>query len=141
MREAAAGQSLEPEKLIVWLSEHGYNRLDQVEVPGDFAVRGGIIDVYLPGEFDAGGGAGRPDRPHRFLRRPDRVDQAVRPRHAGLAEKLESVRLIDLKGQLPDDAGLGQPVRAICPTRRSSCSGRRWKSPSRPRAISIACRR
>ena len=44
------GQALEPEKLIVWLSEHGYNRLEQVEVPGDFAVRGGIIDVYLPGE-------------------------------------------------------------------------------------------
>jgi transcription-repair coupling factor (superfamily II helicase) len=45
----APGQQLEPEKLIVWLSEHGYNRLDQVEVPGDFAVRGGIIDIYLPG--------------------------------------------------------------------------------------------
>src|SRR5436305_6433139 len=29
------GQSLEPEKLIVWLPEHGYNRLDLVEVPGD----------------------------------------------------------------------------------------------------------
>ena len=43
---------LEPEKLIVWLSEHGYNRLDQVEVPGDFAVRGGIIDFYLPGDFE-----------------------------------------------------------------------------------------
>jgi transcription-repair coupling factor (superfamily II helicase) len=43
------GQELEPEKLIVWLSEHGYNRLDQVEVPGDFAVRGGIIDIFLPG--------------------------------------------------------------------------------------------
>ena len=49
------GQSLEPEKLIVWLSEHGYNRLDQVEVPGDFAVRGGIVDVYLPGDFKLAG--------------------------------------------------------------------------------------
>src|SRR5687768_4104899 len=46
------GQELEPEKLIVWLSDHGYNRLDQVEVPGDYAVRGGIIDVYLPGRFE-----------------------------------------------------------------------------------------
>src|ERR1051325_11924324 len=49
------GQSLEPEKLIVWLSEHGSKRLDPVEVPGDFAVRGGIIDVYLPGEFEQSG--------------------------------------------------------------------------------------
>ena len=39
------GDSMEPEKLIVWLSERGYNRLEQVEVPGDFAVRGGIIDI------------------------------------------------------------------------------------------------
>ena len=50
IRTLKPGQELEPEKLIVWLSEHGYNRLDQVEVPGDFAVRGGIIDVYLPGD-------------------------------------------------------------------------------------------
>jgi transcription-repair coupling factor (superfamily II helicase) len=49
-----AGQALEIEKLIVWLSEHGFNRLDQVEVPGDFAVRGGIVDIYLPGLFEGG---------------------------------------------------------------------------------------
>jgi len=52
VRMLTPGQSLEPEKLIVWLSEHGYNRLEQVEVPGDFAVRGGIVDLYLPGDFD-----------------------------------------------------------------------------------------
>src|SRR5262245_48342769 len=52
VRTVRTGQALEPEKLIVWLADHGYNRLDQVEVPGDFAVRGGIVDVYLPGEFD-----------------------------------------------------------------------------------------
>src|SRR5688572_17410514 len=50
IRTIKPGDELEPEKLIVWLAEHGYNRLDQVEVPGDFAVRGGIIDVYIPGE-------------------------------------------------------------------------------------------
>ncbi len=50
IRVIKTGQDLEPEKLIVWLSDHGFNRLEQVEVPGDFAVRGGIIDIYLPGE-------------------------------------------------------------------------------------------
>src|SRR5439155_1303511 len=55
IRTLRSGDELEPEKLIVWLSEHGYNRLDQVEVPGDFAVRGGIIDVYLPGDYDVSG--------------------------------------------------------------------------------------
>ena len=57
-RTFRAGQEVEPEKLIVWLSDHGYNRLDHVEVPGDFAVRGGIIDVYLPGKFDTADGSG-----------------------------------------------------------------------------------
>src|SRR5580765_6021351 len=55
IRTLKPGQALEPEKLIVWLAEHGYNRLDQVEVPGDFAVRGGIVDVYLPGDYDVSG--------------------------------------------------------------------------------------
>src|SRR5688572_26084695 len=50
VRTLKVGDELEPEKLIVWLADHGYQRLDQVEVPGDFAVRGGIIDVYIPGE-------------------------------------------------------------------------------------------
>lgn len=49
------GMALEPEKLIVWLSEHGYGRIEQVETPGDFAVRGGIIDIYLPGDFPEAG--------------------------------------------------------------------------------------
>src|ERR1019366_4415065 len=32
IRTVRVGQDLEPEKLIVWLSDHGYNRLEQVEV-------------------------------------------------------------------------------------------------------------
>ena len=55
------GDKVQPEKIIVWLADHGYNRLDQVEVPGDFAVRGGIIDIYIPGDFSGGGGPGGVD--------------------------------------------------------------------------------
>jgi transcription-repair coupling factor (superfamily II helicase) len=33
-----------------FLSEAGYRNVTQVEAPGDFAVRGGIIDVFPPGE-------------------------------------------------------------------------------------------
>ncbi len=32
-----------------WLAEAGYTRMDAVEEPGDFAVRGGILDVFPPG--------------------------------------------------------------------------------------------
>ena len=44
------GQTLDRDKLIRWLSDHGYTRLDAVEDAGDFAVRGEIVDVWPPGE-------------------------------------------------------------------------------------------
>jgi len=42
------GQRLEPAALLDWLDRAGYTRQDAVEQPGDFATRGGIIDVYPP---------------------------------------------------------------------------------------------
>src|SRR5690242_7644349 len=94
------GDDMEPEKLIVWLAEHGYNRLEQVEVPGDFAVRGGIIDVYLPGEFDlAGDEVGLSVRLDFFgdqLESIKRFDLDT----MGSLEVLDSLRIIDIRGQL-----------------------------------------
>jgi transcription-repair coupling factor (superfamily II helicase) len=96
------GQILEPEKLIVWLSEHGYNRLEQVEVPGDFAVRGGIIDIYLPGEFDeAAEVVGLTVRIDFFgdqIESIKRFDLDTLGSHA----TLPSIRVNDIKGQLPE---------------------------------------
>src|SRR5690606_36547558 len=96
------GAKLEPEKLIVWLSDHGYNRLDQVEVPGDFAVRGGIIDIYLPGEYaEAGELVGLTVRLDFFddeLESIKRFDLDT----LGSQGPLEQVTLVDLKGALPE---------------------------------------
>ena len=102
VRTIKPGDTLEPEKLIVWLSEHGYNRLDQVEVPGDFAVRGGIIDVYIPGEFpESGELVGLTVRLDFF---DDQVESIKRfdLDTLGSAAPLESVNLLDIKGQLPE---------------------------------------
>src|SRR4029079_19408115 len=102
IRTIKPGDELEPEKLIVWLSEHGYNRLDQVEVPGDFAVRGGIIDVYLPRDYDV-------SREHVGLSARidffgDQVESIKRfdLDSLGSLETLPSLKVIDLKGALPD---------------------------------------
>jgi transcription-repair coupling factor (superfamily II helicase) len=98
------GQDLEAEKLIVWLAEHGYNRLDQVEVPGDFAVRGGIIDIYLPGEFaEAGEQVGMTVRVDFF---GDQIESIKRfdLDSLGSQEPIQSAQVIDLKGKLPDAA-------------------------------------
>ena len=102
IRTLRTGQELEPEKLIVWLAEHGYNRLDQVEVPGDFAVRGGIVDVYIPGEFpEAGDQVGLTVRFDFF---GDQIESIKVFDLDSLGSKatLESVQLVDLKGQLPE---------------------------------------
>lgn len=46
------GQQRGPQRLVEWLVEHGFTRLDQVESPGDFALRGEILDIYPPAEVD-----------------------------------------------------------------------------------------
>ncbi len=45
-----AGESLDPVELARSLIESGYRNEDPVVTPGDFARRGGIIDVFPPGE-------------------------------------------------------------------------------------------
>jgi transcription-repair coupling factor (superfamily II helicase) len=46
----AVGQRLDPEETARWLVERGFERLDLVESPGDFACRGGIIDIFPRGD-------------------------------------------------------------------------------------------
>jgi transcription-repair coupling factor (superfamily II helicase) len=36
--------------LIEWLIDEGFTRCDQIDVVGDYAQRGGIIDIFSPGE-------------------------------------------------------------------------------------------
>ncbi|HMO25916.1 MAG TPA: transcription-repair coupling factor, partial [Tepidisphaeraceae bacterium] len=100
VRTITTGDQIEPEKLIVWLADHGYNRLDQVEGPGDFAVRGGIIDVYIPGEVDP------KSESVGLCVRIDFFDDQVEsirvfdPSDLGSKDRLQSVDLIDLRGKL-----------------------------------------
>ncbi|HMQ17001.1 MAG TPA: CarD family transcriptional regulator, partial [Phycisphaerae bacterium] len=46
------GDRLDPAELERWLDAHGFTRCDQVELPGDFARRGGIVDVFGPAHSD-----------------------------------------------------------------------------------------
>ncbi|MBQ3110970.1 MAG: transcription-repair coupling factor [Clostridia bacterium] len=47
--EAGVGDVFSMEELIDRFINMGYTRLDVVESPGQFAVRGGIIDIFSPG--------------------------------------------------------------------------------------------
>ena len=42
------GGEFAPEEIIGWLVDNGFEFVDGIEVPGQFARRGGIIDIYAP---------------------------------------------------------------------------------------------
>jgi len=46
---ATKGARIKPEVLVEYLSRNGYNRVSTVLEPGEFAVRGGLIDLFPPG--------------------------------------------------------------------------------------------
>ncbi|GHA11469.1 transcription-repair-coupling factor [Devosia pacifica] len=43
---AASGRMVESDKLITWASDNGYLRVPTVRESGEFAVRGGLVDLY-----------------------------------------------------------------------------------------------
>ncbi len=51
--ELVAGAHMPPDELAEWLVDAGYENVDQVDVHGEFARRGGIIDIFPPGEPQA----------------------------------------------------------------------------------------
>jgi transcription-repair coupling factor (superfamily II helicase) len=46
---ATSGQRLDPRDLVAFLGNSGYRASEMVMEPGEFVVRGGIVDVFAPG--------------------------------------------------------------------------------------------
>ncbi|MEN6308047.1 MAG: transcription-repair coupling factor [Anaerohalosphaeraceae bacterium] len=87
--ELAAGKTLDPQDIITWLVEAGFERTDSVDYPGQFAHRGGILDIFAPVSLaSAGSSVSEP--------------QAVRVEFFG--DQIESIRLIDLDTQRSGEA-------------------------------------
>lgn len=47
-RTIRAGEELDQETFQQWLVERGFERVTGIQLPGEFAVRGGILDLYPP---------------------------------------------------------------------------------------------
>ncbi|MCP5367107.1 MAG: transcription-repair coupling factor [Hyphomicrobiales bacterium] len=47
---ARVGERLDPEDLVAFLQRNGYGRAQTVMEPGEYAVRGGIIDLFATGD-------------------------------------------------------------------------------------------
>ncbi len=41
-------QQLSPEQIVGWLVDNSFEEVEQIDLPGQFARRGGIIDIYAP---------------------------------------------------------------------------------------------
>jgi transcription-repair coupling factor (superfamily II helicase) len=48
-REITKGTRIKIDELTTYLAANGYSRAEQVMEPGEFAIRGGLIDIYAPG--------------------------------------------------------------------------------------------
>lgn len=49
-RMVSAGRRIDIDDLRTWLVQAGYHATSSVQLPGEFAVRGGIMDIYPPDE-------------------------------------------------------------------------------------------
>ncbi|MCK4958273.1 MAG: DEAD/DEAH box helicase, partial [Planctomycetes bacterium] len=88
----ARGQTIEPELVVGWLVDNGFERVDRVDVPGQYARRGGIIDIFAPVTSyreDSGDGSGDGDS----------VRDSIPVRVEFFGDQIESIRLIDLDTQ------------------------------------------
>ena len=47
-RRLLVGETLDEQELAKWLVDHGCHHTSAVELPGEFAIRGGIIDIFPP---------------------------------------------------------------------------------------------
>ncbi|MHC4602211.1 MAG: transcription-repair coupling factor [Planctomycetota bacterium] len=41
-------RKISPEEVVGWLVDNGFERVERIDLPGQFARRGGIIDIYAP---------------------------------------------------------------------------------------------
>lgn len=71
------GDSIDPGKLLMQMADHGFDRTDFVYEPGQFALRGGILDIYSFGN----------DKPYRIELFGNEVD---------------SIRIVDPETQLSE---------------------------------------
>jgi len=99
----AVNDTIDPAAVVEWLFDAGFERVDSVDMPGQFAHRGGIIDIFAPVST----------QPRLSLGRSAVGDtEAVRVEFFG--DTIESIRRIDLdtqrsSGQI-DSAGIIMPT-------------------------------
>jgi transcription-repair coupling factor (superfamily II helicase) len=94
----AVGRPANSEAIAAWLVERGFTRLDLVESPGDFALRGGIFDIFARGD----------DEPVRIELFDDQVE-SIRRFDVSSQRSTETLREVTLAA-LPEGKLAGQQL-------------------------------
>jgi transcription-repair coupling factor (superfamily II helicase) len=79
-----------PEGVVQWLIDNGFERVERIDLPGQFARRGGILDIYAPLLDDKQLSSEGPDESSQDA-------EAVRIEFFG--DTIESIREVDLDTQ------------------------------------------
>jgi transcription-repair coupling factor (superfamily II helicase) len=98
--ELKRNDALDPEVVIEWLINNSFERVDAVDLPGQFARRGGIIDIYAPLASEKESRASVPARQETLCgdaRPTGPQSQALRIEFFG--DTIESIREINLDTQ------------------------------------------
>ncbi len=102
IRPLETGRTMDPGDLVRWLEDVGYQRVDAIDIVGDYTVRGGIVDIYTPGETG-------PVRIDFFGDQIDHIAE-IDLDSMGSDRKLDSVRLVGAAAEslleLADATGL-----------------------------------
>ncbi len=105
-----AEREASPEEVVEWLVENGFERVERIDLPGQFARRGGIVDIYAPlllKTQDSG--------PEAQEQAPASEAEAVRVEFFG--DSIESIRGVDLDTQRSSlQMGSIRIVSAVCGT-------------------------
>ncbi|HSV55898.1 MAG TPA: hypothetical protein VLH39_02175, partial [Magnetospirillaceae bacterium] len=90
LKDIARGQSFDPGTVAGRLASFGYLRVPRVSLPGEFAMRGEVLDVFMPGDVEAYRVVFAFDKVE-GIRRFDPADQGSRP------EKMDRLTLRPVK--------------------------------------------
>ncbi|HYD00398.1 MAG TPA: transcription-repair coupling factor, partial [Phycisphaerales bacterium] len=123
LRTVRVGESVQggPAGLVRWLDTAGYTRVESVEEPGQFATRGGILDVFPPGDPASSSAEGSADAslggvPVRLDFFGDEVEKIVEVDLQTMAadRNVKSVQLVCASAQaVQSDSGTVNPATLI----------------------------
>lgn len=98
-RRLRVGETLDSDGLLNWLIKRGFERVPSIEMPGEFAVHGGIIDIYPPGQDD----------PLRMELFGDEID-SLRLFDVETQRKVEDLRELEILAVSPPDEVQSSPL-------------------------------